>query len=336
METTTPPDAATRLARLVNFLAQDPRNPRLLADAAQAALEAGEIAEAERYVQAGIAEEGVTDEWTFRLASVRIAQRQLAEARALLEALRKRCPGVAGIDHDLAFVALLEGDCERSAQILRPWTSGERDAGVHATAIAAGWLRALHALDRLHEAWRWAQGRTPSQLGAAGTGVASLVAFDLGYPADASRLADRALQSDPRQLEALFTRASIALTHQELETARAGFEEIVRTQPHQARAWTALGILAIVRGDWPAARGAFESSLFAYEEQADAHGALSMVLLTMGERAPAAVHAMRSDELDPGNEVARFMKAILAGDTVVLAELQERARQLMASWPRRH
>ena len=121
MNMPSPSAAATRSELLEKYLREDPANPNLLADACEAAITAGQYERALAHMQAAEALALDPPAWTFRRARMCIAQRDLAQAEALLERLRAERGDDAVISHDLAFVRFLQSDFAACRQLLVPW-----------------------------------------------------------------------------------------------------------------------------------------------------------------------------------------------------------------------
>jgi len=353
----------SRFERLSRLLAQDPANLLLLADAFDAAMSEGALDQAEQIARQGADAEDQAPAWRFRLASLRIAQRRLGEARTLLEGLRSESMRHPSVDHNLAYVALLEGDFAACAQWLAPWMADAGSAGREAAAIEALWLRAAHGAGQLREAWEWAEQRGLANLGPAAAGVASLIAIDLSKIDAAEQLSATALRADPSQAEALVASACVAMARRRLPLARQLLSAAVTRHAHQARAWSTLGFVdllemklpqarehfdraialsphddgtlvglgwtCVLQADLDAARRTFQAAVAADEQSADGHGGLAVVLALQGESAAAATHADLAKRLQPGNVAARYAHSILTGNTEGLRGVQKMAQQLL-------
>ncbi|MDB5948037.1 MAG: Tetratricopeptide 2 repeat protein [Ramlibacter sp.] len=365
---TTP--AQPRSKRLAQLLRQDPGNTLLLADAADAARAEGELKEAERLVDAGIKQGTDRMAWLFRCANVRLAQHRLPEARALLEQVREAGPRNPAVDHNLAYISLLEGDFMGSARMLDPWVQAADGAAAVPDAIAALWLRAKHHDDQLADAWAWIEARGATSLGSASAGVASLIAVDSLKMEAAAALAAAALRADPSQAEALVAAACVAMARQDMEHAASLLSRATARHPHQVRAWSTWGYvdvlslrgeaarahfgraLAIDGTDQPSLVGlgwthilerdldnatkAFEAVLAVNPASADAHGGLAVAAAISGSHASSA-HAQRARALQPGSVPARYADAIASGDLTGtgVRGLQRIAAALFAQGARR-
>jgi Flp pilus assembly protein TadD len=359
------PDAANRLRRLEGYLQEDPSNLQLLADACDAALACGEHARAQAHAERG-EQLDPSPEWTLRRAQACIARRSLPEAVVLLESLRARDAVNPVIAHDLAYVRLLQGECEATRRLLEPWMTEVNAVTdtVVLQALQVAWLRALHRLQRLDEAWQWILLQQDKRiLQAAAHGAASLIAVDLGEMEAARGLADAALAADATQHEALVARASVALAQGEtplatalvgralelhpddgrtwstlgyaslqageLREARRQLECAVLGMPDHIGTWHALGWACLLLGDRDAAQAAFEQALGLDRNFAESHGAVGLAMALRGDDAGAERHLELAEKLDPLNVTGRYARALLAGEAGDAQRLQALAARLL-------
>lgn len=357
------PSGLSRLARLAQLVVQDPGNVLLLADASEAALEAGDFEIAERYLAAGQNADPHKPAWRYRLANLRIAQRRLPEAREILNSLQSEGPPHPSISHNLAYVSLLEGDFAASAQILQPWISGASPSGPRVGAIQSLWLRAMHHADRLDEAWAWVEALPEGALTEQAAGVAALIAVDRSRLDVAERMSSKALRADPGHVEALVARACVLMGKGQTRAARAALDLAVQKAPHQARAWSTLGFVdilemktelarahfekavgtaaddagsfqglgwaCILQNDLQGAAHAFERAVELAPEWGESHGGLAVVLAMAGQDAQSQAHAEKARNLQPGSVSARYAKAIMSGQPEGLQGMQRLAQQIV-------
>ena len=346
-----PSPAAHRLERLAAYLKEDPANPALLADACEAAIACGEHERAQAYIDS--AERLALDraEWTFRSARLAIARRELARAGQLLGQLLAQGPHPV-LAHDLAYVRLLQGDFEACREALQPWLAPNAVASLppaQQQSLQVLWLRAAHRLQQLDEAMEWARAQEQAgQLHPAARGVASLIALDAGEFDTAQDWADKALQADAAQVEALVARGSLALGQGDtaggvrlleralarnpddgrtwsalgfanlqamnLPLAQAQLERAVAEMADHIDSWQALGWARLLQGDRNGALAALRQALELDPLHAETHVALGLVLALGGDRAQAESHLREAERLDPENVTARYARALLSGD----------------------
>lgn len=343
--------AATRAERLAAYLREDPHNPELLADACDAALAAGLHALAGRHMASAEALGLDPAAWTFRQARACIAQRRLEEAERLLTQLHGAQEKHPGIAHDLAYVRMLQGAPEDCQALLAPWLADGAAAlePEMLEALQVLWLRAGHRSGRLDDDWQWAQHLLAgARLQPGACGVASLLALDLGQFDHARALADSALAQRPMQVEALVTRASIALADRETQRAADLLELALQCNPEDGRTWSALGLCSLQAQDWQAAQqrleravqampthigswhalgwsrllqqdtqgalAAFRQALDLDRNFAESHGAVGLALALSGHRAEAEGFLEAARRLDPFNVTGRYARALFAGE----------------------
>ncbi|MBL0392083.1 tetratricopeptide repeat protein [Ramlibacter monticola] len=367
MTATPSSSAAIRLERLAGYLAQDPSNPALLAEACEAAIGCGEHARAEGYIARAERLDLDAAPWLFRRARIAIARRELRQAAELLERVRALAGEHPVPAHDLAHVRLLQGEFEACRALVQPWLDAAPGAQAPAEQVQALqllWLRAMHRLQSLDEAMAWAMAQEAAgTLQPAARGAASLIAVDLEDFAAARRLADAALAAEPGQLEAQVARGSVALAEgdpalasqllqgalernpedgriwsglglaslqaQDFPLAESRLERATRSMPDHVGTWHALGWARLLQGKRVEALQAFRQALAIDRNFAETHGALGLVLGLMGEAAEALHHLDTADRLDPANVTGRYARALLAGQAGERAALERLARRLL-------
>ncbi|MBK6006913.1 tetratricopeptide repeat protein [Ramlibacter ginsenosidimutans] len=309
------PPPSPRLVRLAGYLAQDPANAGLLAEACEEAMACGRHEQAAAYIESGERLAPGAAEWRFRLAQWSIATRDLARARSLLEELRASARGDAVLVHDLAYVRLLEGDAAAACELLQPLLD---DFPPHLTLppelagrSQALWLRACHERGALDAAWAWTcEAQAAKRLAPVAAGVASLIALDLDELASARSLADFALQSDPRQPEALVARGSLALAARSPDEARGFLQQALARKPQDGRTLLAWGFACLLERDFPAACDALERAVQAMPSHAQSWVALGWTRLLLGETAGALAALRSAVQLDPADAQAHGALAL--------------------------
>lgn len=355
-----------RLRRLQGYVEQDPGNALLLADAWQAAAQAGEPALAAGFArQAGAAEPAREALWLQREAHALVDAGQLGQAQAVLEQARDRGLPALLADHDLACIALREGRFDRAVEITGPWLQGDPAQDPDAIALMqASWLRSMHRLGRVQAAWRWVEGREQGGqlLSPAAAGPASLLAIDADRFGDAQRLAERALQARVDDAEALTASGCVAIARGEtahaehllglaerqtaadgrvqsalglaalqagrMEQARQRFERAVAGMASHVGSWHGLGWSLLLQGRLGDAEAAFRRAVDLDPNFGESHGALGLALLLQGDRTAAEPCLRRAHKLDPRNVTASFAAALGAG-RLSPAQFNALARRLL-------
>jgi tetratricopeptide (TPR) repeat protein len=348
----------SRLQRLLGFLEEDPANLALRTDIFETALHEAAFDIAEQQVEHVLSEMPGDPAWEHRLALLRIAQRRYAEAEAIIANLLDRNQGNAAVRYNLAYVAFCEARYQRACEILSPMVDEPETPGDTLPLL----LRCLHRLGSLTDALtlfkqRAAQGKAPE----AAYGIASLMAVDAGQMAEAAAWSERALRSEPSQLEALTARGTVALAARDADAAMRYLERALAVNPKDGRTWSAYGLASMLRmqldqalqhfrnavaympnhiGTWhgmgwcqlmlknaPAAQISFERALELDRNFGESHGGLAVTLALQGRTADAQAHIERALRLDPQNLSARYAQAILSGevnDTERFRKLAER------------
>jgi tetratricopeptide (TPR) repeat protein len=340
--------APSRIDGLDKYLAQDPGNLSLLADACDAAIAAGQHERALAYVERAGALAPGDPAWTFRKATVFIAQRELDAAETLLREMHEARPDPA-VSHDLGFISLLRGDPESARSWVQGWLSPEHASSAQLEAVQILWLRASHRLHRLPEALAWALAEQElGRLQPRAMGPAALIAIDSSRFDLAMAWSDAALAADGMQVEALVARAYVAMARREATQASDLLERALRANPRDGRTWSALGYASLQHGklaaaqtqletavqyvpehvgtwhalgwarllqnDLAGATDAFAKALDQDHNFAESHGALGLVLALAGRTAEADRHLQIAARLDPANVTGRYARAVLSGE----------------------
>lgn len=224
----------SRLERLMSYLDQDPDNPRLMADAAEAAFEEGQLSEAVALVERQAALAPLTPSLTALLGRVAIAEGRDEDARAVFESLLAAHPGDPALRYNLGLVLERRGELETALERLGPDNE--------TWEIAALKVRLLHRLERLEAAIAigdgWDEGRdSDPRL----WGGLSAVAIDTEDMVRARTWAERGASSTDGQV----TLGMLTLAEGEAERALGFFEQAVRQRPGTARGALGLGMVAL-------------------------------------------------------------------------------------------
>jgi tetratricopeptide (TPR) repeat protein len=339
------------LDQLERYLDSDPGNDTLRTTAFETALREGQLERAKAHLDAAGDDASASSAWGLRRAHWLIASRDWAAARAQLQALRQLADAPPALVecavHDEALVALLAGEFDRGIELLQPWAAQPACP----PAFQALWLRLLHRVNRLDEAfaaarlWDAQAAMTPEA-----KGVASLVALDSGDLLVSKRWSDAALTqpSQPSQpLEAVVARASIAMGEQDpqlaarligpavqrhpadgrvrsamaftllmqgqLEDASREFQTAVSLMPSHVGTWHGLGWCALLQRQYAAALDAFEKALALDRNFAETHGGLAVVHARMGQRDAAMQAIARAARLNRHGFAAQYAQAVLDG-----------------------
>jgi Flp pilus assembly protein TadD len=225
-------------------------------------------------------------------------------------------------------------------------------------------LRASHQEGLLEEAWKWvAESAAAGDLQAPAAGVASLIAVDLGFFAEAKQMALADIEAGAAGREALVARATVALAEGDTATARDCLRPALAVHADDGRTWSTLGMASLQArdlvaarsqfarasqlmpghvGTWhglgwsclllqdrPGALSAFQQALRLDETFAESHGAVGLVLALGGRMEEAEHHLARADRLDRRNLTSRYARALVRGQVQDLQALRQLAEKLL-------
>lgn len=350
-----------KLDRLIGYLNQDPGNAQLRADIFDTALSEGRFDIAQQQVTPMLAVTPMDAPWRHRLALVRIAQGEYAEARRILTQLIDDGITDHVIAFNLAHAAFRDGDFKAAEQTLREMP----ESGDPSNMAFALLLRCLHRLGAIGDALVLFQSRLPgATISGEAFGVASLLAFDAGLMAEACAWSGTALAQNPRQFEALVARGSALLATQDADAAAQALDCALQVNPVDGRTWSARATASMLQMELPlaqrqyetavaympdhigtwhglawcrlmlkdvaGARQAFERALALDRNLGESHGGLAVVLAMEGKTAEAQEAIERAGRLDPANLSARYAQAVLDGDVADAARFEALARRVLA------
>ncbi|MCJ0764531.1 tetratricopeptide repeat protein [Variovorax terrae] len=363
--------AHERLAKLEGYLQSDPANPHLLADTFEQALITGEFSRAQVHLNTAQSLSMDRQAWGFREASLLMANRRFEEAGTILMALARELGAHPVLEYNLAQIDFIGADYAACRKRLLPWMSGAVETPIadgDATALSLDnmrmlWLRSLHHLRALKEAWAWIEENKAVALTPEANGVASMIALDVNQPEAALRLSGQALLAMPTQVEAMVTQASLALAQRDAPKARELLGQVLERSPNEGRAWSALGFAGMLElrfdeackdfekavslmpghiGTWhglgwafvmqrdlSSARRAFEVALELDRNFAESHGGLAVVLVMQRQTAAAQEHIERAIRLDRRAVSAGYAQALLSGEAADAAAVQRLAHRLL-------
>src|SRR5262245_33924069 len=141
---------SSELARHLEFLAADPENPRLLAQCADLALEAGRAQEAKGLIERGLALKPEDPHFKARLANVRLALGEFQGAIEVLEGLIQSGQAAAALRYNLGYALMHVG---RYAEAKEQLAAAAGEVPQAAQLL----VRAHHHLGEIDEAIRVAE-----------------------------------------------------------------------------------------------------------------------------------------------------------------------------------
>lgn len=354
--TDSPQDAEepeARLAMLSSFLDQDPGNAALLADTAEAALEAGEVERAAALFEraAGVRPPGPRERGLAGLAHMR--RGRFDDAAAAFSALLAEGADDPAVRFNLAWSRMMTKDQEGALAALDPDTG---DALPQAAALE---VQLLHATGRLDEAFERGRRHLESHPDARGlTAAMSVLAIDVGDEGLAAECARKV----PDHPDALATLGTLALGGDDATGAHAFFDEAISRNPDVPRAWVGRGLAHLlsgrperapadidrgaelfgdhlgswiaagwahfIAGDASASRIRFERALELDPTFGETHGSLAVLDALAGDPASARERAAVALRLDRASFSAALASALLttaAGDADATRAILDRA-----------
>ncbi|MEJ5989615.1 tetratricopeptide repeat protein [Ramlibacter sp. PS3R-8] len=341
----TPASRANRLRQLQGYLAQDPANAHLLAEVCDAALSAGEHEAALQAIEAAEAHHLEPAAWLHRRAHVAMARCQWDEALAVLARVQAAAGNHAALLHDIALVHLCAGQHAACRDVVATALAEPAIEPDMLGRLQALWLRAMHHLGLLSEAWQWVEQQQASRrLQCRAMGVAALLAIDLERFPAATALAEAALADPQPTAEAFVAAAYVALARRQTDQAAGLLQRALQANPRDGRTWSALGLANLQSGDiagarqhleraihtlpghigtwhalgWAclllqdlaAARPAFERALALDRNFGESHAAMALVLLLEGRAAESGHYLRVAERLDSRSVTAGYVRAL--------------------------
>lgn len=296
------------LDRLLGFLAQDPANPALLRDAAQAAMQADAPEQARDLL--GRLEEtgdfGPADRNLAAIAAMRAGEP--GDAVRLFEALLAENPGDAALSFNLAWARALAKDF-----------AGAR-AALDDAAIAALPQAALLDVQLMHDAGAFedAAKRARAHLARHGDYPPLLAAVSvLAMDVEDEELARDCARRAGDHPDALATLGTLALTEDGPEAARPLLEKALALDPASPRAWVSLGLASLAVGRNAAAGAEIDRGARLFGDHLGSWIAAGWAYLLADDRALAEERFRKAHDLDPNFAEAQGSLAVLdalAGD----------------------
>jgi tetratricopeptide (TPR) repeat protein len=343
MKIPTPEELSANLQRAERYLAIDPVNPILLANAIDASLALGNVDAALKHAQAAIAQRPDDPFVANRYGSVLIARGQLDEAARVFEKLAAQTadPSVA---FNLSLVYFRQGRYAQARSVFEPYISQE---GVSPAAVTL-FVRTLHHLDEIEPAVELVKQHEARCSGDADfLAAASLLYLDDDQLDAAQRFSEAALALGKRPLEALVVGGSVALAHDDTAAAKTMFNDALSVSPTDGRSWSGLGMASLLTGELSDAReqllhavdnlpadigswhalgwcqiasgelaGAghtFRKVLALDRNVAESHGGLAVVDALLGRKSEAQAGIERALRLDPEGLSAKYAQMVLSG-----------------------
>jgi tetratricopeptide (TPR) repeat protein len=343
-------DASARYERLAGYLAADAENLRLIADAADAAYQAGRPDEAAALVERHAAVAPPPPSLINLLGLCALAEGRYEDAANIFSSLLADAPEDDGLRFNLAWARSRMGQHEAALALL--------DETVATPQAAALRIRSLHHLARLDEAlamgdawegrtedpelWsalasvaldiedleraaRWAPRAQATAEGQAALGMLAMADSDTGQ---ARRFFDNALALRPDSARGLLGLGSVLLAENRPAEAAERLDQAATIFQNHLGSWTAAGWAWLIAGDAAAARDRFERVLALDDTFGEAHGGVALLDLMDGRAEDARRRseiALRLDRQSLGGALVHSLLLEQAGDTAGAGRVVERA-----------
>jgi tetratricopeptide (TPR) repeat protein len=327
----------TRLQRLLGFLASDPQNLRLIADAASAAFDEGLLGETLRLLDRHAAIAPLPPALLNLKGLATLGRREFGEAGAIFAALLAGAPDDPALRFNLAWCRAMTHDYAGALALL--------DEAVLATAPRAAALKVqmLHQLGPLEDALACGMGLAElypdDQVLMGALAVVAIDAEDVELAEAYARRAGEGhdglstlgmLQLNADQIDpalALFDRALASYGDSGRGLLGKGLALLVKGEPAAAAAcldrsaeifgghvgtWVASGWAHVVMGDVAGARRSFEAALALDDRFAETQGALAVLDLMEGDLAGAKRRSTVALRLDRECLSAALAKSLIA------------------------
>lgn len=343
-------EASARLERLKGYLSADGDNLRLLADAADAAWQAGMPAEATTLIERHAAVAPPPPSLINLLGLCALAEGRFADAAAIFSSLLSDTPENASLrfnfawarsrleDHAGALEAL--GEALESPQAAALCVRSLHHLGRFDEALAVGdawegrsddpdlWSAlATAALDHedVERAARWASRAGTTAEGQAALGMLALAE---GRPEDARSCFDQALTLRPDSARGHLGMGAVLLSGQQPAEAARRFDQAAEIFGEHLGSWIAAGWAWLLAGDAAKARERFERVIALDDTFSEAHGGLALLDFQEGHADDArrrAEIALRLDRQSLGGALVSSLLLEQAGKPEAAAQIVQRA-----------
>jgi tetratricopeptide (TPR) repeat protein len=330
------------LARLREYLLQDPDNLRLLADVADLTMEIRDLAAARATIDHALQVSPGNPYFQSRLSSIALAEQQWDEAISVCRRLIADNHTDSAIRYNLARALVHAGQFDEAKIMLEALRGEQRlppdvsqllirtlhTLGDVAGAIAvakdhleghpddhqvAGMLSLLYVDDsNLESARTWSE---KSLAGAPNNLDALLAAGTLQLASEDDAAADRhfdvALSVTQSNGRAWVGKALAKLLRLDLVGARADFEQAVRHMPTHVGTWHGLAWVQLLQNDIKSAASSFEKAYDLDRNFGESHGGLGVVAAFEGKWQEAETHSKTALKLDPQSFSGRFVRSLI-------------------------
>lgn len=314
---TTGTTGESRFDRLMTYLASDPENLALIADAAAAALDEGRPAEAALMAERYGALAPLTPGLINLLGLAALSEGRDADAAAIFESLLSTAADDPALRFNLAWARGRMGDHEGVLALI------ENGTDLASTTLA---VRALHHLGHLDEALALGDGLEDEVGEAELWGALAMVAVD----AEDLERARRWASKGERSVDGMAAQGLLEMGRSATPEARGWFEHALAARPDSARALMGLGSVCLEDGEPDMAARHFDAAAEVFGDHLGTWIAAGWAWLLAGKADEAARRFERVLALDDTFGEAHGGLAVLAAlegrteDASRLADIAQR------------
>lgn len=354
-----------RLSRLEKFLETDPGNRHLLQEAAELALKCGEFAQAGAFIQAALHAQPGDPAIRFQQGTLALAERRWDDGAAVFESLWKDGQTHPAIRYNLAYAQSMAGRYAEAQTVLDTFGEPDWSAVPDAHKIYAHACHHLgkpeagiahlkaRLLDRKDDAEAW--------------GLLSMLQYDSEQSEEIEASAERALNLQADEPNALLALGSFWLERQDPEKALEFLQPLVARHPQLGRAWSGVAFarmlkmdlagaldaferatshmpnhigtwhglawLQILKNDLQGAKTSFDKAMAIDRNFGETHGGLAVVAVLEGRVDEAQPMIRRALGLNKASFAGHFASSLLLAGKGRREEAQEIIRRLMAVKP---
>lgn len=342
-----------RLKRLLSYVAADPANEALRADAAEQALDAGSPDITRELLKSEERELGNRELNLLGVAQMQL--RSFAAAADTFQALLGRGVEDAAVSFNLAWSLAMEKDFEQALKLL---TKDVTSTLPQAAMLQVQLLHELGEFDSAAEAARRHIARFPDHEGLAA--AVSVLALDI-EDMDLARSCAMKAAAHP---DAMTTLGTLALGESQVSEAEKLFERALATNDKLPRAWIGLGLARLVEkdgraaadidrgaelfkdhigswiaagwahliaGDLPSARARFERALAIDDNFGESHGSLAVLDALEGHDTEAKKRIAVARRLDRDCFSAAFAQTLLTAQAGKTESAQAMFQKILAT-----
>lgn len=340
--------AIDRLNRLLDYLAQDPRNPALLGEVADQQLQLGDWAAAKGSLQQLLNAKPGDAQARYRLAVAERSAGDAGKAASLLQGLLEEgqahpvvlqelarchaqqgewasvCPILQGLD--ASGLSPEEGDAVRLLRIRAQHHQGELDGALEEARLwqaerastlplqgQAAIATLLLDLERVDEAAQLLARLDGEAIESDGelAAAAGFIALGQGRLEEALQRFSSSERISPRLGRAYLGRGLTLAAQGQLPQAIRALELAVDVAPAHLGSWHALAWMQLLSGDVDGAAASFRAALLQDDNFGESHGGLALIAALDGDREASERHLRAALKLDPHSTNALVAKAVL-------------------------